>query len=158
MNKKIFLKIAFSLAFVLITAEIKAAELPQNEEIPCFSNHENFALVDQCAPLEGDVICSSEDRIMAIFGRFMKEELDRKLEFCELELLLNSNTPLPDSLKAVAFDTLPNATEEEIRLGLGLIQIKVMMGITPCEVKNPRCVPDPLSHSRKRIRRNSAVF
>lgn len=156
MNNKIFLNLAFSM--ILITAGSKAAELTQNEKASYVSNHQNPPLADQCALLERDVVYNSEDRVIAIFDGFLKWELDHRLDFCELELLLNSNTPLPVNLKKIAFDALPNAAEEEIRLGLKLIHIKVMRDIIPFVLEEPRCIPKPLSKSRNRLRRNSAVF
>lgn len=156
MNNKIFLNLVFSVIFII--AGSKAAELTQNEKASYVSNHQNPALVDQCALMERDVVYNSEARIAALFGEFLKRKLDHRLDFCELELLLNSNTPLPVNLKKIAFDALPNATEEEIRTGLELIKFKIMMGITPCVVEEPRCVPKSLSKSRNRLRRNSAIF
>lgn len=65
----------------------------------------------------------SRNRKMEILDCLVLKCKLHHLPLFELESLFDSNTPLPEDIKAVVWKTIPDATEEEMRLQIKLIHL-----------------------------------
>ena len=146
------------IAIILMIAESPATEIHQSEGPIISADYEISVEGRFNAAFEAIQSEKEDERIRTIGLCFLEHNLHQRMNFCDLELLLDQKALLADNLKKIAFEVLPNATEEEIRMGLGLVHLRVKMGITFYEVKNNRCMPHSLYKSRNRPRRNSAIF
>lgn len=118
MNKAQFLKMAFTV--VLVTSQSNGADLLDIVRNPNLINHEVSVQKREDRNLEITKI-TPKVRVDRLWWCFVANNVHQELTLAALTKLYAPNSILPPKIKDMAVQTLPNASDKEIRLALEYI-------------------------------------
>lgn len=135
MKKVMFLKLVFST--ILLTPQSQGADLLEIVRNPNLANHEVFVGRGEDRPPKMMTSEIPKVRIDRLWWCFVANNLHQELSLPTLTKLYASNAMLPPYVKGLAVQTLPNASDKEIRLALEHIYFdRKNKLLKPCPLKN----------------------